>query len=160
MKNRFIATESNNADIEFAFYDRKYEVYTQLSKDEFECLKTILQHTTDDVGEAHTPDDAEKVGIAILERGRVMLAEEIKCQCGNDGCKMQASVNGGTEGIIWLEIENIGVNPARLIKQMTDNDINGWTTTRAPFALDMNGAVGLIHMLQAAINDEITRMNT
>ena len=83
------------------------------------------------------------------------MAKEIKCQCGSDGCKMQVNINAGTEGTIWLEIDNIGVNPARLIKQMTDNDINGWTTTRAPVALDMNGAVELIHQLQNAVIDQL-----
>ena len=62
MKNRFVVTEPNNDEIEFAFFDKLCRVYTQLSKEEYECLKAILQPTTEEVGEA------------ILERGRVTLA--------------------------------------------------------------------------------------
>ena len=37
--------------------------------------KRYIAHLDNDI-KAHTPDDAEKVGMAILERGRVILDED------------------------------------------------------------------------------------
>lgn len=84
--------------------------------------------------------------------------EEIRCMCSQKGdCPMYINVNSDSgDGIILLEIEDVSVDPIKLINQMPKDISKGdLAQTRVPFALDMNGALTLIRKLQKAVIQQL-----
>jgi len=80
--------------------------------------------------------------------------EEIKCQCKVETCEMQININNEADNVVWVEVEGVQINVERLINIC---DPDGWVTTHVPFALDINGVVELIHRLQDAVIDKVSR---